>query len=202
MMARTVEFFNWATNRIFGLSGQYSELQAVGAESYSYLWENNSIQTTMKKLYLLLAFTLLLTFIYPHQSNAQWYKKYGVTSVNELSEDQCRAAMGKATNITRTGKRFVLAGGIYAGVGGIAFIAAKSSASLGGELFFRLLGASGIFMGGGLAAIGIPIWIAGAGRKAKNEKLFAKFPAKGTLSPRIIQDFNHYSMGLSVAIRF
>jgi len=187
----------------------YSDFEVIVTESFSYLWENNSIQTTMKNFCLLLSFALFLSLIHPNQSNAQqWYNSFGVTNINELTEAQCKVAMEKATKLIGTGTAFAIIGGLAAIVGGIVYYSGLTSIMTGSyneitkNTQNAMIGGVIMYCGAGLSAIGIPLWIAGAMRKADIEIALAKFPAKVAFGPRIIKDLNHYSLGLSMSITF
>jgi hypothetical protein len=163
------------------------------------------------KVTLLFFFAIIVMAINPFHGNAQWYHSYGVNSINELSEAQCITAMGKTAKTNRLGKVLSIAGGLYT-VGGIAtfyasqnLLSTTSSNDPGLGLMMVLVAITGkvlIYIGGSMAAVGIPIWISSASRKVQINKAIEKFPAKVALSPVIIRDFNHYSLGLTATLRF
>jgi Flp pilus assembly protein TadB len=165
----------------------------------------------MKKSSLLIAFAISLAIIHPLATHAQWYKSYGVTNKNELTEDQCNEAMKKATTILNLGKATSIMGGVFALTGGLAFSsfyivgAAYPSINFGAAILIlsiAILGKGAMFLGGGLAAIGVPIWVTGSVRKRNIKTVLSGFPAKLALVPVVNKDFNHYSPGLSVVITF
>jgi hypothetical protein len=168
-------------------------------------------QITMKRFILLIILAPAFAILNPFQAYAQWYKKYGVANSNELTEAQCKEAMGNASEKVKVGVIIIVIGGAASGLGGILLSIPPTShgnaigddfkASLD-DLFLDIFGALFLITGGVIAATGTPIWITGAVRKSKIREALGKFPAKVSLSPRIIQDFNHYSAGLSLAMRF
>jgi hypothetical protein len=166
----------------------------------------------MKNITLLFAFVLVLSFISPFRADAQWYKPYGVTNSNELTETQCREAMGKASDMVNGGGILTAIGGVGAVLGGFLIsipltptgngtFQEELDASLR-NLLRKIFGTVFLIGGGAIAAIGTPIWITGAVRKSGIKKVLARFPVKVSLSPGVIHDCNHYSLGLSMTIRF
>ena len=96
-------------------------------------------------------------------------------------------------------------GGLIALLGGTIHGSSTSHSGSGPDMNIlanNIVKAFVVFGGGAIAAVGISAWIYGAVEKAHFKKMLAKFPAKVTLSPNIFRDLNHYSLGLSVALRF
>ena len=59
----------------------------------------------MKKILFVLVFVL---FVF--NANSQWYQKYGVTNINDLSEEQLKYSLHKAETNIKTGKILTFTG--------------------------------------------------------------------------------------------
>jgi hypothetical protein len=169
----------------------------------------DKIVITMKKSTFLFAIALCFSILNPFHTQAQWYKSYGVASIDELTEAQCKAAMGKAENTRSLGTGVSVVGGLCAAGGGITFILAKnylaspSSQNIGDPMGILLIAVTGqllMYVGAGIAAIGMPIWIHGTIRKSQIKRVLNKFPAKVSLLPMVSKDFNWYYGGLKIAV--
>ncbi len=73
------------------------------------------LQGKFRKYAGIALFGVILGFSHPGQTQAQWYKSYGVNSIDELTKDQC------ATALEKINKRGIGAIGITAG-GGLLLI--------------------------------------------------------------------------------
>jgi hypothetical protein len=151
----------------------------------------------MKRLPFLLVLGIVLTFSHPRQTQAQWYKSYGVTSIDELSKDQCETALGKVN------KRESEAIGLIAGGGLLLLFGSLVSVKPGVENVVAGIGKGlAIDAGGVIAACGVLSLVNCAIREARITKVLARFNVKVSLLPQIIQENDNYSLGLSLAIRF
>ena len=162
----------------------------------------------MKNFTLTVAFALLSIFIFPDKTIAQWYNSYGVTNINELTEAQCKLALEKATKISGAGTAMTLIGGAVAIIGGIMYSSGLSDmlggnySQLGSNYSKAMAGAVALYCGGGVAGIGIPLWIVGAMRKMDIEIALAKFSTTVTLLPKISQGNGWPSVGFCLAVTF
>ena len=125
----------------------------------------------MKKTITIVGLFLLVGIV-----NAQWYQSYGVTNINDLSAEQCQLALKKATSTASTGAVMTILG-VAASVTG--YIVSTKSVE---EMDFEELDLGGyntgmglMLAGGGIAAIGIPLWISGSTRKSQIEVAMVKF---------------------------
>lgn len=127
----------------------------------------------MKKL-----LTCIFLVLFAVNVNAQWYQRlYGVTNINELSEQQLNLAMQLANQKIKTGKTVTLIGLGSFIVGGIlvtdGMIFSWNDIDKGlSEAAAGLLIASGGII---TAAIGTTIWITGSNRKSSIEVALTRF---------------------------
>lgn len=142
----------------------------------------------------------------PISIHAQWYTHYGVKCVEELSEDQCKAALIKAKNLTSNGKFCTVFAGIGVGLGSAILIFPDNSGGDwdwdSGDSFEKLIAALCIGGGSIFGAIGIPAWITGKKRSQQIGGLLSRFPAKVSLNPYYSRVFNNHSTGLTLSVSF
>ncbi len=118
---------------------------------------------------------------------------------NELTEAQCQTEIKEASGSIALGIGLTAAGGIIALLAGKKEVHSQTGLNnLGNRLGNEMVVLGGI----GLALVGISTLFYSSIQKDHYRKLLAKFPAKVSWSPQLMHDCNHYSMGLSVALRF
>ena len=135
----------------------------------------------------------------PSQAYEQRNKSVADTAKHELTEAQCRIAIKEASGTSRWGIAILIAGGGIALLGSAIDVPSASGIN---TFMARLERSLVVAMGVVVAGIGTSTMIYGAVQEAHYTTLLKKFPAKITLSPRITRDFNHNSVGFSMAIRF
>jgi len=157
----------------------------------------------MKKILFVLVFVL---FVF--NANSQWYQKYGVTNINDLSEEQLKYSLQKAETNIKTGKILT-----YTGLGfGIIGIIVGTHATLGifnNELDKTLneytAGGALILGGMGAMAVGIPFWIVGTSRRNQVEValISLKYSSySGNYQPANLKFRQPTSIGLSLKVNF
>jgi hypothetical protein len=135
----------------------------------------------MKKI-LLCTFLIALLF----DANAQWYnKKYGVSSINDLTREQLMLELKKANSMLITGKIMMVTGGVTAGVGGIVALAglvgiiggaiSNSDESIDRSDNVMKTGFKIGIIGSVIFWTGLPIKITGKSRKNSIELALLKF---------------------------
>ena len=157
----------------------------------------------MKKMMFAFAFVL---FVF--NANSQWYQKYGVKNINELSKEQLNYCLQKAeTNIT-TGKILTCTGlgvgliGIIVGAHATTNIFTEDINKTANEM---TTGGVLIFTGMGAMAVGIPFWIVGASRRNKIEVALIKFnysSCLGDYQPATLTFKQPTTIGLSFKVNF
>lgn len=107
---------------------------------------------------VMLAFTLLCAV------ECQWYyRTCGVTDIENATSDEFDCLWEKSNRMASRGRTTCVVGGSIMIVGGIAMIATDPCCSQG---VFMLAGLT-FFVGGGITILGLPAWVAGAGRKSQ-----------------------------------
>jgi len=140
-----------------------------------------------------------------------WYgKRYGVVSIDSLSQDQCEDALRRANwisypgiVITITGSAAII-GGCYMAISAWSRDTDNDHPIIGWiNQVGDVLGGIVIICSGALIDIpGITLWSIGAGRKADIRKVMNKIPGKISLNPYVTNDFNHYAAGLTLTFTF
>ena len=155
----------------------------------------------MRKFFV---FTVLIFFILNVQ--AQWYSKYGVNDINDLSEEQLQFALQKSEKNLKSGKILT-----YAGLGASTVGLAISIHATAHWVTDPLnpnhdeMTAGGLFlmMGLGAMVVGVPLWAVNASRRNKIEIALIKFNTESFLMNNQSAHFrfNQNSiLGLSVKI--
>lgn len=152
-----------------------------------------------------------LLFIVALNSHAQWfYKSYGVTNINDLSESQLKLALQDAEKKIKTGKTLTFIGIGSTILGSIIYADAMSSAGDSWDEFWNSMskGGAGLLIasaGTASMAIGIPFWIVGVNRKNSIEVTLVNFNSSSYLRSKqsAILGYNpQTSIGLSLKINF
>ncbi|WP_167617979.1 hypothetical protein [Maribellus sediminis] len=154
----------------------------------------------MKKL---LVFSILILFTFSVQ--AQWYYKYGVTNVDELTENQLKIALQQTTKRTHVGATLTFIGAGMV-IGGVAlFNNATHDNDTGDAIGKGFSGASLYSFGFISMAVGIPIWIVNGNRKSSIELALVKFNTSSYLGNNSSENLGFKqppNLGLSVKINF
>ena len=157
----------------------------------------------MKKLLVVLVFV-----VFAFNANSQWYQKYGVTNINDLSEEQLQFSLHKAETNLKTGKILTFTGLGASLVG--AIIAANATTGIFNrnidETFNQYAYGSILMLGGmGAMAVGIPFWIVGASRRNQIEVALIKFSYSsylGNYQPPNLNYKQPITIGLSLKVNF
>jgi hypothetical protein len=154
----------------------------------------------MKKILFVLAFVL---FVF--NANSQWYQKYGVTSINELGEEQLKFSLQNAKTNNNAGKilTFTGLGAVIIGTA-IGFHAADNDDI---DKAVTGIAAGGLLMvvGIGAIAVGIPFWIVGARQRNQIEVALIRFNHSsylGNYQPATLSFKQPTTIGLSLKVNF
>ncbi len=151
----------------------------------------------MKKLLFLLVLGVVITFSHPRQTQAQWYKSYGVTSINELTKDQCATALG---NVKKSKSETI---GIFAGGGMLLLLGSIVPVRSGwNNIVPGIVKGMSIYAGGCLIVCGVLSLVNSSIREARIKKVLTRFPVQVSLSPHFSEYLHHYNVGLSMAVLF
>ena len=126
---------------------------------------------------------ILLLISMAISASAQWYyKMYGVTTLDSLTEEQLNLGLQRSLSTTKTGKIMTVVGtGLFVGGYAVAMssIAADEWESGVSQAFTGL-----ILMYGGVIAggVGVAHWIVGASRKKDIQIALVKFKGSASIN--------------------
>ena len=157
----------------------------------------------MKKISLVFVCIISMILIFPLETSAQWYSRYGVDNAAQLTEDQVNLAVTRADKNIRAGKTCAWIVGAGTVLGGINLYRGYN---YNGDEF---LGGLGLAVGGmTLIGVGVVVGLAGLMTYSNNNKrmqeiIKAHGPRKKvSINPYFSKDFNVSSVGLNLCLRF
>lgn len=163
----------------------------------------------MKKKKIMIVSLILAGCLLSYNVNAQWYKRYGVTDSNDLTENQWNTALEKAEMTINKGKNLTIAGGISIGIGsaiyGIGYASLKDEEGfdvLGEYLLLVTVSGAFSYLGSLCLISGIPTWIIGGSRKSIIIKAKKKYASQLSFTPYLNTHPNRSSVGLRLTLFF
>jgi hypothetical protein len=160
-------------------------------------------------------FILLALYLLSVNSSGQWYNKYYPgRKISELNQSELQIIYEKADNLRKTGKGIyiggVVVGGlglsvvIFAGVIDLMALIGNGEGVVPAGVYDTCFGF--VFVGLGIALVGIPLWITGATRIKEISKMPAfRIPnTRASIIPALQynQVQNKFVPGLSLSFRF